>query len=74
VRGGAKATIAAAHDATSDPVPFTLVEAAPLAADEPVPYALTERASDLFVVDTTDVADLRRRCPELFVRRPDDAA
>jgi len=42
--------------------------------DEPVPYALTDRASDLFVVDTTDVADLRRRCPELFVRRPDDAA
>jgi hypothetical protein len=41
--------------------------------DVPVPYPLTERA-ELFVVDTTDVVDLRRRCPELFVPRPDDAA
>jgi len=41
------------------------------AVDESVPYALTAAgyaASDLFVVDTTDVASLRRRCPELFIR------
>jgi len=37
--------------------------------DEPVPYALTARAADLFVVDTADVAELRRRCPELFAPR-----
>jgi hypothetical protein len=40
-----------------------------LPVDEPVPYALTARAAELFVVDTTDVAELRRRCPELFAPR-----
>lgn len=35
-------------------------------ADEPIPYALTDRAAVLFVVDITDVAELRRRCPALF--------
>jgi hypothetical protein len=42
--------------------------------DVPAPYVLTERSADLFVVDTTDVVELRRRCPELFAPRPDDAA
>jgi len=37
--------------------------------DEPVRYELTARAAELFVVDTADVAELRRRCPELFVPR-----
>jgi hypothetical protein len=40
-----------------------------LPVDEPVPYALTAQAADLFVVDTADVAELRRRCPELFAPR-----
>jgi hypothetical protein len=40
-----------------------------LAVDEPVPYALTARAEQMFVVDTADVAELRRRCPELFAPR-----
>jgi hypothetical protein len=47
-----------------EPIPYRLSE-----VDESVPYALTAAgfaASDLFVVDTTDVASLRRRCPELF--------
>lgn len=35
-------------------------------ADQPVPYALAARSAHLFVVDTANVADLRRRCPELF--------
>lgn len=45
------------------------------AIDEPVPYTLTPAGyaatSDLFVVDTTDVDSLRRRCPELFARSTD---
>lgn len=40
-----------------------------LPVDEPVPYALTARAAEMFVVDTADVAELRRRCPELFAPR-----
>ena len=40
-----------------------------VAVDEPVPYALTARAEEMFVVDTADVAQLRRRCPELFAPR-----
>jgi hypothetical protein len=39
------------------------------AVDEPVPYALTARAEQMFVVDTANVAELRRRCPELFAPR-----
>jgi hypothetical protein len=39
------------------------------AVDEPVLYALTARAEQMFVVDTADVAELRRRCPELFAPR-----
>ncbi len=65
---------AAALDA---PVPYALTMsgfAAAASVDEPVPFALTERAADLFVVDTTDIVDLRRRCPDLFMPRPDDAA
>jgi hypothetical protein len=49
-----------------EPIPYALPE-----VDEAVPYALTPAgyaASDLFVVDTTDVGSLRRRCPELFTR------
>jgi hypothetical protein len=49
-----------------EPIRYRLSE-----IDESVPYALTAAgyaASDLFVVDTTDVASLRRRCPELFSR------
>src|SRR5262249_19279574 len=42
--------------------------------EAPVPYLLTERAADLFVVDTANVPELRRRCPELFAPRPDGAA
>jgi hypothetical protein len=42
--------------------------------DASVPYALTDGSADLFVVDTTDVVELRRRCPELFVPRPGGAA
>ena len=41
-----------------------------LPMDEPVPYALTARADAVFVVDTANVAELRRRCPELFAPRP----
>jgi hypothetical protein len=51
-----------------EPIPYRLSE-----IDESVPYALTEAGSavtDMFVVDTTDVASLRRRCPELFRREP----
>jgi hypothetical protein len=49
-----------------EPIPYRLS-----AIDESVPYALTaggHAASDLFVVDTTDVASLSQRCPELFSR------
>jgi hypothetical protein len=40
----------------------------------PAGYAATERAAaigtaGMFVVDTTDIADLARRCPELFAPR-----
>jgi hypothetical protein len=52
--------------ARGEPIPYRLSD-----IDESVPYALTAAgyaASDLFVVDTTDVASLRRRCPELFSR------
>lgn len=43
--------------------------------DASVLYALTDDGSaDLFVVDTTDVAELHRRCPELFVPRPGGGA
>ncbi len=59
------------------PVPYALTMAGYAAAapvDAQVPYALTERAAELFVVDTTDVSDLRRRCPDLFAPRPNDAA
>ena len=41
-----------------------------MSVDEPVPFALTARADALFVVDTANVAELRRRCPELFAARP----
>jgi hypothetical protein len=46
----------------------------------PAGYAATERAATMdaaelaagmFVVDTADVADLARRCPELFAERPE---
>ena len=40
-----------------------------VSVDEPVPYALTARAAELFVVDTANVGELRRRCPELFAPR-----
>ena len=56
-------------DATSvvdEPIPYRLS-----AIDESVPYALTKAgvaAADMFVVDTTNVAELRRRCPALFAR------
>jgi hypothetical protein len=46
-------------------------DASPPPLDEPIPYALTDRATaELFVVDTVNVAELRRRCPELFAPRP----
>ena len=44
-------------------------DGSPASVDEPVPYALTARAAELFVVDTANVAELRRRCPELFTPR-----
>jgi hypothetical protein len=40
-----------------------------LPVDAPVPYALTARAAEMFVVDTANVAELRRRCPQLFAPR-----
>jgi hypothetical protein len=52
--------------APDEPIPYRLSE-----VDESVPYALTAAgyaASDMFVVDSADVAELRRRCPELFSR------
>jgi hypothetical protein len=55
--------------AADEPVPFV-----PSGLDEPVPYALTARAADLFLVDTANVAELRRRCPALFAPRPDGGA
>jgi hypothetical protein len=60
--------------ATDVPVPLVLSE-----LDEPVGYALTEAgyaATDdrVFVVDTADVAELRRRCPALFAPRPGGGA
>ena len=56
-----------------EPVPYQLTAAghAATAHDElPIPYALTNRAAQMFVVDTANVTELRRRCPELFARRP----
>ena len=49
-----------------EPIPFRLP-----AVDEAIGYALTAagEAAALFVVDTTDVAALRQRCPALFTRR-----
>jgi hypothetical protein len=58
--------------ATDGPVPFVLSE-----LDEPVGYELTEAgwsAAGMFVVDTADVAELRRRCPVLFAPRPGGGA
>ena len=56
------------YDATSDDSPVYWLT--------PKGYADSVRATGMFVVDTTDVADLRRRCPELFVRHVelDDAS
>ena len=49
-----------------EPIPFRLP-----AVDEAISYALTAagEAAALFVVDTTDVAALRQRCPALFTGR-----
>jgi hypothetical protein len=58
--------------ATDVPVPFVLSE-----LDEPVGYEPTEAgwsAAGMFVVDTADVAELRRRCPALFAPRPGGGA
>jgi hypothetical protein len=55
-----------AMSAADQPIPYR-----PSAIDESVPYALTKvgyAAADMFVVDTTNVAELGRRCPELFTR------
>jgi hypothetical protein len=56
----------AATSMVDEPIPSRLS-----AIDESVPYALTKAgyaAADMFVVDTTNVAELRRRCPALFTR------
>jgi hypothetical protein len=61
-RRGEPATVS-----VDEPIPFRLP-----AIDEPVPYALTadgEAAAEMFVVDTTDVESLLRRCPALFAGR-----
>lgn len=66
-----------------EPVPYTLTAQGYAATSDESVYWLTAqgyaesvRAAGMFVVDTTDVADLRRRCPEVFVRRVemDDAS
>jgi len=54
------------HTSEDEPIAYRLP-----VVDEPVPYALTEAgyaATDMFVVDTANVAELRRRCPALFAR------
>jgi len=62
------------------PIPYTLTVAGYAAtrrastSDASVPYVPAAGSADLFVVDTTDVVELRRRCPELFVPRPGGAA
>lgn len=52
-------------DGKSEPCSATLIEQT-LKPERP--------SSELFVVDTTDITQLSRRCPELFASRPDDAA
>jgi hypothetical protein len=55
-----------AMSVADEPIPYRLS-----AIDESAPYALTkagDAAADVFVVDTTNVAELRRRCPALFAR------
>jgi hypothetical protein len=58
-----------------EPVPYWLTALGYEASqDDEDRYWLTakgyaEAQADLFVVDTTDVDDLRSRCPELFARR-----
>jgi len=55
-----------AMSVADEPIPYRLS-----AIDESVPYALSKAgyaAADMFVVDTTNVAELRRRCPALFTR------
>ena len=60
-----------------EPVPYALTPAGRTVTDEepvywltPRGYAASMRSAGMFVVDTTDVGDLRRRCPELFAPRP----
>jgi hypothetical protein len=64
------------------PIPYTLTLAGYAATRRASTSDASDRAysgtfagsADLFVVDTTDVSELRRRCPELFVPRPGGAA
>jgi len=57
-----------------EPVPYWLTALGYDATQDWPAYWLTAQAyaeshGDMFVVDTTDVDDLRSRCPELFARR-----
>jgi hypothetical protein len=67
--GYAAATSSSRRADPRDASARTARDASHLAVDEPVPYALTARAEQMFVVDTANVAELRRRCPELFAPR-----
>jgi hypothetical protein len=56
---------ALADTATDEPIAHQLLE-----PDAPAPYVLPPAAeTEFFVVDTVDLAALRRRCPALFSRR-----
>jgi hypothetical protein len=76
-RVGEPATRRRVHLAPSadEPVPYELTSAGRAATDDESVYWLTPQGyaasmrSAMFVVDTADVDDLRRRCPELFAPR-----
>lgn len=60
-----------------EPVPYTLTALGYEPSQDSDRYWLTAKGyaeSQMFVVDTADVNDLRERCPELFVPRPGGAA
>jgi hypothetical protein len=52
-----------------DATTYWLTPAGYAATERAADHAATEPAAGMFVVDTADVADLQRRCPELFAAR-----
>lgn len=69
--GGYAATRRPSTNDASDP---SVRDASVDLLDASTPHAVPDSTADLFVVDTTNVVELRRRCPALFAPRPGGAA